>query len=338
MITRLLATSGSETGGSARLLGFDADGFRVLAIVEIEDAPWAAVVHPNGRTACLATWGETSAIVTVAIGSGLSVAGRRGSEGEVPCSLIIAGSRSVLLVAHYESGGLVAYRLDDDGTVGPILDRLVFEGGGPDVGRQEKSHPHCVTPAENGRLYVTDLGADRIHAVNLDEASGRLTKVDTSSVAVVPGTGPRHATRLGNVLIVSGELSSRILTLPLVSPVSVEPANAGVVATGVVGGLRNYPGDVIVTPHGFAYLANRGAGTISVFAVEENELTMVGEFESAGAWPMKLDYADGHLFCAVRDSGVIRAWRIDPGTGIGVVAGEESLSSATWVAVIPEAH
>jgi 6-phosphogluconolactonase (cycloisomerase 2 family) len=69
---------------------------------------------------------------------------------------------------------------------------LHFNGSGPNVGRQQSSHPHDVVaiPGRN-EIVVPDLGADRAWRLAYGDERGTLAV--QGEVTYPPGTGPRHA-------------------------------------------------------------------------------------------------------------------------------------------------
>ena len=64
---------------------------------------------------------------------------------------------------------------------------------GPNPIRQNAPHPHQVILDPTGKYILSpDLGADLIRVFSIDAKTGLV--VPCSSIAVTPGTGPRHAT------------------------------------------------------------------------------------------------------------------------------------------------
>jgi len=78
---------------------------------------------------------------------------------------------------------------------------LQLSGSGPNVGRQQSSHPHQVVavPGRN-ELLVPDLGADKTWRIIYDDGDddrrgGTLSM--QGEVAYAPGSGPRHVVFYG---------------------------------------------------------------------------------------------------------------------------------------------
>ena len=87
---------------------------------------------------------------------------------------------------------LPPYFLEVDDPYAPPRAVLQFNGSGPNLDRQESSHPHqvVVIPGRN-EILVPDLGADRAWRLAYDDRRGVLSV--QGSVTYPPGSGPRHA-------------------------------------------------------------------------------------------------------------------------------------------------
>ena len=72
-----------------------------------------------------------------------------------------------------------------------MVKSFMFEGSGPNVKRQESSHPHSVYLSPEERLaIVSDLGADRLYMLSIEQKS-KTVKFEFEWKAT-PGCGPRH--------------------------------------------------------------------------------------------------------------------------------------------------
>lgn len=63
-------------------------------------------------------------------------------------------------------------------------------GKGPDAERQEKPHAHHILEGEGGKLYVCDLGSDRVWVI---EREGEVGLKVVGWLQCPGGAGPRHA-------------------------------------------------------------------------------------------------------------------------------------------------
>ena len=107
--------------------------------------------------------------------------------GRANCHVNMDRGRQMVFAASYGEGRLKAYSLREGALKENILD-YTYEGHGPNRERQEHSHAHQAVISPDGRrLYVADLGGDRLWIHDLDRLDGKPRSVKTS-----PGLGPRH--------------------------------------------------------------------------------------------------------------------------------------------------
>lgn len=104
---------------------------------------------------------------------------------------------SGIVVANYVGGSIIYFPVDSDGVLSkesesPNLEfPFVYKGGkAPNKERQDTPHPHQVIEGGEGRLYVCDLGNDRVWVVKRQGDSG----LEIEGWLQAPeGLGPRHA-------------------------------------------------------------------------------------------------------------------------------------------------
>jgi 6-phosphogluconolactonase len=240
--------------------------------------------------------------------------------GALPCHLAL--HQGHLLAANYGSGSTSVHPIAPDGTLGPRTDLVGHEGGlGPDPHRQEGSHAHQVTVAGD-EVTVVDLGCDRLWHHRLDAATGRLSA--TGSTPTLPGAGPRHAVvHPSGHWYVANELDSTVATFEpdpggRPRPAGTQPTTSSALDT------RNYPSGIVLSRDArFLYVGNRGADSITTFAVTaDGSLMMVGEISSGGRWPRQFAIVDDLLFVANQNSHTVVAFRLDPGSGLLRPTGE----------------
>ncbi len=276
---------------------------------------------------------DDGAVRALAIGrdGGLHDLGARPVGGSGPCHLIVTPDAGHVVVAHYSSGSVSVHALQDDGSIGARTDLVTFEGSGPDPDRQEAAHAHHVSLAAGSNpLRVVDLGSDAIRELTLDPSTGRLKSVRVN--ALRPGTGPRHlAHHPDGRLLVSGELASSVLSLSVAPggelvevdrrPSTIDPPAE-----------RNLPSEIAVSADGrFAYVANRGAGTITTFDVARGALRPFSEISVHGRWPRHFALIDGWLYVANEDSHAISLFRVDPQTGTPHLVHDVEVASPTCI-------
>jgi 6-phosphogluconolactonase (cycloisomerase 2 family) len=217
-------------------------------------------------------------------------------------------------VANYGSGSVSVHPLDPTGAPGERTDLVTHDGHGVVPDRQDGPHAHMVSPDPAGTgLFAVDLGTDSIYRYQRDPA-GRLRQ--TARVRTRPGTGPRHLARHpdGRRCFVAGELD------PCVTAYDWDGAE-GLTERGRVAASRRdghvQPSEIVVGPDGrFLYLANRGTGTVAVFALDGDLPRYVAEVSGAGDWPRHLALLGAHLYVAEERADVVAVFPVDPDAGV----------------------
>lgn len=248
-----------------------------------------------------------------------SLATRRASP---PSHLAVDATGRVLLAANYRDGYVAAMAIRHDGTLeAPSI--TTHTGRGPHATRQERPHPHSVTPSPDNRfVIVCDLGVDKVYSYALDVSSAKLAPANPPYVATEPGAGPRHFKfgLKGRYAYAINELANTITTY------AYEAARGALTSIQSVGTLpkdftgQNTTAEVRVHPNGrFAYGSNRGHDSIAVFAIspENGQLSLVEIVPSGGKTPRNFALSpDGNwLLCAHQDSDNLTTFRVDPATG-----------------------
>ena len=125
--------------------------------------------------------------------------------GSAPCN--IATNCDEIATAEYGGGSMTRYLLNSDGSIGKLLQHTIFKGNSVDKRAQLSPHIHSVIYNEDGNLYISDLGCDKIY-VQKDS-----TIIDT--LLFEPNFGPRHFTfnHKNDMMYVIGELSGKVAVL-----------------------------------------------------------------------------------------------------------------------------
>lgn len=118
--------------------------------------------------------------------------------GKGVCHLSIDQEGKYLVAANYSSGDFTLFQLYPDGSIGEKTGFVHKEGGGPDKRRQDSAKGHAAYLVKHQgkmRVFMVDLGSDKVYVQLLDEKTG--TIVDDPEIPVLvcpPGSGPRHLT------------------------------------------------------------------------------------------------------------------------------------------------
>lgn len=215
--------------------------------------------------------------------------------------------------ANYHSGSLCSFYLDTTQWqfVGePEI--IEFQGTGPFQPNQDHAHAHCVEFGPDSTiLYVTDLGADRIHRISLVE------EVPLPDIELLPGSGPRHLIFApdGRHAYLINELSGTVTvladSLQTYVPIQYEPCDS-------VGGYGS--ADIHMTADGrFLYTSHRlKSDGISILTIDpQTALVHKIGYQLTGIHPRNfaLSPGDRFLLCACRDSNVIQVFARNAETG-----------------------
>ncbi len=247
------------------------------------DNPSYLAIDSGGR--CLhAVHGDGSTISSFAISpdGGLRPIGSRGTQGRNPVHLVFSPDGHWVLVVNYATGSVVSLPVLDDGSLGEVAHCLALpERMGPHRSQQRGSHPHQLVFDPSGRwLLVPDKGADAVHTLAFDEASGSLSLV--VSLDVAPGSGPRH-------LVLSPEGRHAWIVLELSSQVLAAGFDA---VTGRLAPFQHVPtvpedfteentaaGIVHLAQRNLLFISNRGHGSVLRLAIDGRHGTL-----SAPSW------------------------------------------------------
>jgi len=236
-----------------------------------------------------------------------------------PCYVSLSHAEDYLFVANYGGGSVAVIKLDENGLPALITDTIFYKG---DEGKRPRAH--MIAPDPLGRkVYLTDLGLDRIVIYDFDAATGRLHQIPNGIVNFPEGAGPRHFvfnTEV-SVMYVINELNSTLTALSVNdSGVLVPVETYSTLREGFSG--KSYCADIHIGKNGeFLYGSNRGENTIVTFRIlEDGGLSLVGHTSCGGDWPRNfvIDPSGENILVGNQRSGNISLFRIDKKTGLPV--------------------
>lgn len=326
-------------GALARVQVMDAENPSFLAVSP--DRRYLYSVNELGPDAAGKPQGRVSAYRIDPASGELSFINTRPTQGTWTCHCSVHPSGRYLFAANYGTGSFSVFPLGEDGEIREMSDLVesLPNGLGPDGVRQEGAHAHMMITGPGGHhVFGIDLGADRLLAFELDEASGKLSPGTVPYANVASGSGCRHMVFHPQkpYAYVLNELSSTVdvfdfypergsfiqtqslSTLPADSefgrPV-FNPDNPGEVPTG-----SNTTAELRIHPQGgFLYATNRGMNSIAMFRVDEDSgrLINTGWVSSGGEIPrgMNLDPSGRFLHVGNQNSDTIKVFNIHPQNG-----------------------
>ncbi|MET9459738.1 lactonase family protein [Streptomyces canus] len=251
-------------------------------------------------------------------------------DGNGPTHLAVHAGH--VLTANYGSGSVTTVPLRADGSLaGAHSGVLRHTGSGPHTPRQQNPHAHQVQPDPSGRWIVSvDLGTDSVRVCTLTDGALDIHR----EVALRPGSGPRHLAFHpdGTRAYVLNELTPTLVRCRWdAEKGSLKPLSEIPVLAGAPEG-DAYPSGVVTSRDGrFVWTATRGEDVLSTFAVEGDDLRLVGTVGCGGRWPRALAEYGGFLYVANERSGDVTWFVVDEATGLPRYEGSIEVPAASCV-------
>ena len=243
------------------------------------------------------------------------------SGGAHPCFISVNQSGYVL-AANYTGGNFAMFKLSQSGKLTDFIDLQQHVGRGPNRVRQEKPHVHSAyfEPFTN-RIFVADLGTDQIGVSILDEPKSKLLNPIISTIAIKPGSGPRHIAFHSTLklMYVVNELSNDVSVIALnkdntfntIETISTLPQENRTTSNCADIHLSN--------DNKFLYASNRGFNSIAIFAVDQTtgRLALIGQGMTHGETPRNFSLSPDNDFLVVanQNSQDIVSFRRNSTTG-----------------------
>ena len=255
--------------------------------------------------------------------------GQASTLGDEPTHASLSADGRYLFVSNYGSrdnpGGLLSVLpLDAQGQPQPVTQVAAHRPSGVHPERQKSAHVHSAVLSPDGRtLFVSDLGADRIHVYRYDPSHPErpLAPAKPASIELPPGSGPRH-------LVFSPDGSQAYATLELSAQVArFDHVDGSLVQRQLVdlseGGnvAAHSPGAIHPSADGrFLYVSDRAkANRILVYAIEAHgSLREIQQRSSEGREPREfaIDPSGRYLLIANQLSDQLVVLQRDPDSGL----------------------
>jgi 6-phosphogluconolactonase (cycloisomerase 2 family) len=166
-----------------------------------------------------------------------------------------------------------------------------------------------------GPLFVVDLGTDSIHRYDPDPVAGRLRPYGVP-LRTQAGAGPRHLVRHpdGRHCYLVGELDGTVLVYRRDDRDDWHEVGR-VPASGRTGHVQ--PSEVALDAGGwYLYVANRGVGTLTAFALDAGLPRAVAEVDAGGDRPRHFAIIGRDIYVAQERADEVTHFTVDPATGI----------------------
>jgi 6-phosphogluconolactonase len=247
------------------------------------------------------------------------------ADGAFTTHLSVHPSGQYLFAANYGSGNDPVFRLQADGSLGPMTDEFQGEGNGtgPNPDRQEAAHAHQIlTDLDGNHVFGVDLGADKVNVLNLDLGAGTLSPNTVPLAPVASGSGPRH-------MAFHPDRKHAYVLDELVSSITVfdyDPERGAFIWRQTLSTLPasftgvNTTAEIRIHPSGqFLYNTNRGHNSLTMYAIDSNtgQLSVIGWESTRGEWPrgMNIDPSGTFLYAANQNTDSIAVFRIQLSDG-----------------------
>jgi 6-phosphogluconolactonase len=254
------------------------------------------------------------------------------THGAGPCHAVMSIDRRFVGVSHYGSGSFSLLRANG---VGPEMQAITWSSSAPAsrsvLPDQEVPRLHSALQLGQDHWLVANLGSDRLELLEYDISAG-LFKV--GEVVLPTGSGPRHMVKVGNEILITGELDGQIHVVNQTSVLGYQ---------GSFYSSEHTPEGIVVPSHleyDDAYgllVANRGSNTISRFVRSGNEWKRTQEISTGGVWPRHFMVTPNNIIVANQISGTITCISRDPLSGllIGDAYEVAQVEGASYVGVMP---
>lgn len=121
----------------------------------------------------------------------LSRLNTRNIRGMRGCHLAVDLKDEYLMVSGYHDGKATLLKLEEDGSVGPIVDGVYDKGIGSVAERTFRPHVSCARMTDDQKyILVADLGIDQVKVFRFDKTDGRMRQIDTIRCELE--SAPRH--------------------------------------------------------------------------------------------------------------------------------------------------
>ncbi len=300
----------------------------------------------------------------------LTLINHKPTTGSGVCHVCVRSDGKFLNAANYTSGDFSLFPLNEDGSVADVTAKYFRDGSGPLTRRQNHPYGHSayfITTDGVCRMFMSDLGSDRIYIARVNEKTGELDEdPEIPFLATPAGAGPRHLAFVddaqGKLIVFSiNELDSTLSAFRLDfkegkserlgtwSTIEDEYRVKLTDEEALVDGKEFFYGNktaaitAVETASGktVVYATNRGQNTVVAFDAtaivkgakgSDVEFPLLQRVSSNGKFPrfFTLDPTGKFLIVSNKKSGSIYVYAIDQETGLLKLTSDEPTRVA-WV-------
>lgn len=251
----------------------------------------------------------------------------RGMRG---CHLCSDAEDKYVFVSGYHDGKTTVLSLNEDGSVGEIVDGVFDKGYGSVAERNFRPHVTCTRRMPDNKYVLSvDNGVDQVKIYRFNNKDQKLIQVD--AIRCDLESAPRHFrfSRDGRFLYLMYELKNVIDVFTYETgeraPVIEKIQTISTTSTRNPGNLTAACAMRMSQDEKYLYCTNAGENTVSVYRRDEETglLDMICCLPVSGEYPKDVAvFPDGrHIASINHDSGTISFFKIDYEKGLLVMSG-----------------
>lgn len=250
-------------------------------------------------------------------------------EGMRGCYLETDKKDKFLFVAGYHDGKVTVLQLNEDGSVGKILDGIFHKGLGSIAERNFRPHVSCATlTPEEKYLCAVDLGVDHVKIYKFNKRTGKIKLVDFLRCELE--SAPRMLTfsHDGKYAYLLCELKNYINVYeyndgekgPEFELIQTVPTSNVNINTECAAAALKFSPD-----NNYLFCSNAGDDSVGMFKIDHNtgKLEKLNVLPISGEYPKDIEFfPDGkHLMSLNHESNTITLFTIDYEKGVIVMNG-----------------
>ena len=247
------------------------------------------------------------------------------ANGTNPCHIALSNNNKWIALSNYSSGNVSLFEQPKNGILQNATHTVQHLGKSIDTSRQKAPHVHSAYFSEdNKRLFVADLGIDKIFIYPINQNKKILDTIHTTVINLPAGSGPRHFTfstqekylyvlaeMTGKIFVYKNELNQNFVPLQTITtlPQSDSTHTAG-------------SADIHISPDGnFLYASNRGKyNNLAIYSINKitGMLTYIAQQSTLGASPRNFSIhpSGNFLLAANQKNDEVVIFKINKITGL----------------------
>lgn len=251
-------------------------------------------------------------------------------EGMRGCYLETDSEDKFLFVAGYHDGKVTVLKLNEDGSVGEILDGVFHKGLGSIAERNFRPHVSCTTLTPDEKyLCAADLGVDHVKIYRFNKETGKIKLVDFLRCELESAPRMLVFSKDGKYAYLLCELKNYINVytykdngkgpeFELIQTVSTASKNAEMECAAAA--IRFSP------DNNYIFCSNAGDDSVGLFRIDHKTgmLDKLNVLPISGEYPKDIDFfPDGrHLMSLNHESNTITIFEVDYEKGVLVMKGK----------------